>query len=1020
MNRKELSDQAVDFLDGEQPEAGPLDEFGSFGPTGDRFSRRKREVWRMAGRYSPVVGGWSAILVAALVAAGGLFDLPASGGSVYGDTGVSLPAALLLATLGVSMLLIKGAAPDPGAPAWRGRLWAGLLLAGVTATAALALLAMRVTGPTGDFWQSSDFWRVPSDAILIGTLLIGLGLATIEVDRPRYRLSDWLIALTGIGMLFELHTRGYQLGGLIGASTPFEPGLLAVLAMLALFGGLIFIRPKRDLAAFLVAPGAESDVVRLVAPAALLLATLLGITEFITELAAGGAGNAAGTVAEIGLVAGTVFLFGWLSHLLLHFYRVSVGIAGDDADRAEIFEDLCDGVALVGTADQKIIFSNSRFEEIFGYERSELRGARLQTLIPADEHAGEARLRNESARRLVADGSTLDELRLEGKDGRDVWCRTIARLSSSTRYGPVAIVSMTDVTEEHRIRKANRELDSLFRRIFAESPVGICLVGSDHSFSQVNPAFERLVGYSEGELKDLTYDQLIHPADRDRELNLSDRMFRGDSSGFEVEKRFTRKDGQTVWVDITSTLLAGEDGEPARALKLVEDVTARHELQSRLEYMADHDPLTGLFNRRRFDRELSHAVDRSANERGLAVLLLDLDDFKSVNDRYGHATGDRLIVRTAEVLTERLRGSDALARQGGDEFVIVLREIGREGAVRVARKILEAIERDVRIESDEVSVRVTASIGVAYAEPGAGATEEELTSQADIAMYEAKDDGRNCVRVYDPAAETGTGRGVDWSARIEAALDADDFVVYAQPMVGLGEYDVPLFELLIRMKDDDGELVPPGAFLPVAERHDLIQGIDRWMAVRAIRLIAGQGDPACEAPVSINLSDKSIGDPGLLAVISEEIAETGIDPSRLIFEVAETSAIRNVFEAQSFAADLKRLGCRLALDDFGTSFASFYYLREIDCEYVKIDGEFVRGMVSDPVDRQLVKAMIEIAKGMGKLTIAEQVEDEAALEILADFGVDYVQGRLIEPPAPVEEFDMASHLGALTSSTAGG
>nr|HNH86705.1 EAL domain-containing protein [Solirubrobacterales bacterium] len=434
-----------------------------------------------------------------------------------------------------------------------------------------------------------------------------------------------------------------------------------------------------------------------------------------------------------------------------------------------------------------------------------------------------------------------------------------------------------------------------------------------------------------------------------------------------------------------------------------------------LKYLADHDPLTGLYNRRRFEEELSSAID-SGHGRGIAILVIDLDNFKFVNDSFGHTIGDRLIVRTAELLKSRLRSDDTLARQGGDEYVVVLRDISPEDALTTAEELVRLIARDVRIVGAEHSARVTASIGVAVSSEISPVPEETLMMQADIAMYEAKDAGRNGARVFQPGEDSHVTLGIDWAGKLRSALENEELLVYAQPIHRLNGEGPPHHELFVRMRDRSGSIIMPGAFLPTAERHDLVQELDSWVISKAISTLAELEGDGCPR-LQINLSGRTVGDPKLPEFVQGELSRAGVDPSNLIFEVTETSAIGNMTGAQEFSARMNELGCGFALDDFGTGFASFYYLKHLAFDYVKIDGEFVQNLASDPVNRLLVKALVEISKGMGKRTVAEQVEDARTLEVLREFGVDFVQGHYLGRPRPLDRSELAS-LPALPLDTA--
>jgi len=439
------------------------------------------------------------------------------------------------------------------------------------------------------------------------------------------------------------------------------------------------------------------------------------------------------------------------------------------------------------------------------------------------------------------------------------------------------------------------------------------------------------------------------------------------------------------------------------------DVTEQQRFERELQQLADHDPLTGLFNRRRFEEELARGVAYASRYGGeLAALVLDVDNFKHVNDTLGHKAGDELIQSIAGLLRGRLRETDVLARLGGDEFALLLPQVDADGAGRVADSILEAVRRHAVIVGGQ-RVCMTVSIGVALLGASDDETEaaidgDQLMVDADLAMYEAKKDGRNRVSVFTRAgARDARLRGsYSWVDRIRHALDHDGFVLQAQPILELATGDVSQHELLLRMRGDDGELIAPAAFLPSAERHDLVQAIDCWVACAAIKLIAAHARDGLELRLEVNLSGKSIGDHELTRLIERELSATGIDPASLIFEVTETAAIANIDAASEFALTLAQLGCRFALDDFGTGFGSFFYLKHLPVTYLKIDGEFIKNLASNPTDQLLVQAIVKIARGLGKSTIAEFVGDAATQQLLESYGVDYAQGYHVGHPVDVD------------------
>ena len=434
------------------------------------------------------------------------------------------------------------------------------------------------------------------------------------------------------------------------------------------------------------------------------------------------------------------------------------------------------------------------------------------------------------------------------------------------------------------------------------------------------------------------------------------------------------------------------------------DVSERKRFEDQLVDLANHDPLTGLFNRRRFNEEMERQLSsaRRYNVPG-ALLFLDLDQFKDVNDSRGHRAGDELLIELARLLRERLRDADTVARLGGDEFAILLPHTNALQASLVATSVLEAI-RGHTFQIAGAPVAISASIGVALF-PEQAATAGELLSCADLAMYEAKEQGRNRISVFAQTLDwqAKIESRIGWQQRIREALEQDRFILHAQPILDLATDTVSQYELLIRAAEVDGELVLPGVFLGIAERSGLIQDIDRWVVCRAISMIARERAAGRRLRLEVNLSGKAFADPDLYAVIQREIARTGIDPSCLVLEVTETAAIANLDEAQRFIEALRAAGCSFALDDFGVGFSSFAHLKYLPVDYLKIDGSFIRDLARSTVDQHLVRAIVDVARSLGKKTIAEFVEDEETLALLRQFGVDYAQGFHVGRPAPLPE-----------------
>jgi diguanylate cyclase (GGDEF)-like protein/PAS domain S-box-containing protein len=573
------------------------------------------------------------------------------------------------------------------------------------------------------------------------------------------------------------------------------------------------------------------------------------------------------------------------------------------------------------------------------------------------------------------------------------------------RDGDGAIVGGMVLSQEVTpLRAAEREAahaEERFRTAFEEAPIGMGLVAPDGRYLRVNKALCGITGYTPEELLETTVDAITHPDDVVNGAAGRAELLAGRTQLHRVEKRYRHADGHWVWVSVNGTLVRDADGNPSYILGQIQDITERRLFEDRLQHLVDHDPLTGLFNRRRFEEELDRHVSRSERygEEG-ALLVLDLDDFKLVNDTLGHNAGDELIVAVSRLLKAQLRDTDVIARLGGDEFAVLLPVGGREEAETVAAKLIRAVRDEATVVGLRRTRRVTTSVGVALFE-GSDLSGDEMLVNADLAMYEAKEAGRNRLAVY-ASGRYGQPRvqaRMHWVERIREALEDDRFVLHAQPILDLRTGEVAQHELLVRMRDDHGDLIPPGAFLQVAERFDLIQQIDRWVASQALELLATHAG----LRLTVNLSGRSLTDHQLLADLERELRRTGADPGRLTFEVTETAAVANIQKAREFAERAREIGCRFALDDFGSGFGSFYYLKHLPFDYLKIDGEFVSNCLSNRTDQLVIRAVVDIAQGLGKETVAEFAADAELVDFLRSQGVDYAQGFHIGRPLPVAE-----------------
>ncbi|MGB8651595.1 MAG: EAL domain-containing protein [Mycobacteriales bacterium] len=555
------------------------------------------------------------------------------------------------------------------------------------------------------------------------------------------------------------------------------------------------------------------------------------------------------------------------------------------------------------------------------------------------------------------------------------------------------------IADVEAARRAAHEAGAQFTAAFERAPVGMLLVDAQGSVIEVNQAFRALSGYSGPDLLGSTWELLKDPfEDDDRAVDFG-RLVHGGDAGSGRERRLRLADGSTRWVSVSIAALERADGP--FAVVHVQDVDDRKTYEGRLQVLADHDPLTGVFNRRRFHEELEHQLALDARSGGSsAVVLLDLDNFKYINDTLGHQVGDHLIQTVAHALRSRLRETDVLGRLGGDEFCALLPGVD-EAAAQVATAALISAVGGAEIQHDEQRVRSTGSAGI-YVSRGDLADAHTVLASADMAMYAAKDAGRDTFVVYDPSAgyvERARARFL-WIDQIRHALDHDEFTLHAQPILDLATDTVTGYELLLRMRVD-GRLVHPDSFLPVAERHGLANAIDRKVVAQGIRLAAGHPDAAA-LRWEINLSADSLSDPRIPELIELALGSTGLPPASLVFEITESAAITNLEEVQQFATRLTDLGCRFALDDFGAGYGSFYYLKHLPFEYLKIDGEFVRHLTTSETDRVIVEAIVGTAQRLGKQTIAEYVTDQATLDLVRRLHVDHAQGYFIGEPGALD------------------
>ena len=518
-----------------------------------------------------------------------------------------------------------------------------------------------------------------------------------------------------------------------------------------------------------------------------------------------------------------------------------------------------------------------------------------------------------------------------------------------------------------------------------------------NKFTYVSEGSYELLGYQVEEwLQPDFWIQHIHPDDHSWVIKtiMQHNQQPGD---YNIDYRMLNIHDEYIWVRSIHTIEFNKNGEK-QSHGLMLDITEQKKAEDRIVYLAERDALTGLFNRRRFLEELESSIAyvKRFNQQA-ALLFIDLDEFKYINDTLGHQSGDDCLLSVSRCLSNAIREIDVLARLGGDEFAIILPSTTGEDAKQVAENLIATLGKEMLLPV-ELSMRMSGSIGITLF-PEHGTTPSELLAKADAAMYAAKRNGRNQVHVYqiEDTEILNMQNKIHWEDLIRRALDENHFILHYQPVIHLASGQIAHYEALLRMQDND-ELIFPGAFLNTAERFNLIQEIDKWVLRKGIEAQANSIKNGAPVSIAMNLSGRHFGHQDVMHLVKDAVKEYGADPSSLIFEVTETAAVENLNQARSFIESLRSLGCRFALDDFGMGYSSFHYLKNLPVDIVKIDGSFVRSLHLNEFDRIIVKAMSDLATGMNISTVAEFVENEEICVLLEKLGVDYGQGYHLGMP----------------------
>ena len=531
--------------------------------------------------------------------------------------------------------------------------------------------------------------------------------------------------------------------------------------------------------------------------------------------------------------------------------------------------------------------------------------------------------------------------------------------------------------------------------LLAAMRLGLVFVAGDGRISYLNPAFLKLWGITPAhQLIDQPVSLLRQELLRQMPLAGARQCFDGDGS----LREYSLPDGRTITEH--SVAVSSPAGVEGGRLWIFEDITSQRQIAERLVFMAERDSLTALANRARFDAELERLLNQAGRDPGLygALIYFDIDEFKTINDTFGHRAGDNVLIRTADTVSKLVRTNETFARLGGDEFAIIAPYADLTGAQSLAERLLSAVAA-MQFEFENRRLSLTISVGIALFPEHAGSA-EELVSRADAAMYQAKRGGKNGWRLYRPDLDHSEAMlaHLGWNEKIQVALKTGLFLLHFQGIHSTSSRAISHYEALVRMRDPENpeELLLPGRFIPAAERTGRIVDIDRWVMRAAISKLAET--PTLQA-LAINISARSFDDPTLARGISSLLSEFHVEPRRLIVELTETSALANMQDSEQFIRDIRALGCTVCLDDFGVGFSSFAYLKHLSADVLKIDGMFINNLASSREDQVFVRAIVDVARGLGKKTVAEFVGDAQTLELLAEIGVDYVQGFYLSRPS---------------------
>ena len=674
-----------------------------------------------------------------------------------------------------------------------------------------------------------------------------------------------------------------------------------------------------------------------------------------------------------------------------------------------LFENVVDGV-YIASRDGELVAANPALVEMLGYDSTEdlksIGNTAMLYVNPID--------RERVFARLEAQGIVKNfEYRLRRKDGREI----VVLENTRAVYDDNGVIvahegTITDITDrkvaETRVFEEKERAQVTLQSIGD----GVITTDAEGCVDYINPVAQDLTGYDMRGVRGQPITEIMTIINEHTRASIENPVMRclkdGRVISLEDNSVLINKAGDEVPIQDSAAPIRDRIGNVVGAVMVFHDVSKETRLFRQLSYQASHDSLTDLINRREFENRLVDGLDklRGDTEQTHALLYLDLDQFKVVNDTFGHTAGDSLLKLIAEIVHGQIRKTDVLARLGGDEFAILLERCSEARAVKVAEAIRVAVE-GYRFEWKDAFLTVRCSIGVVMVS-NENNDVAELMSSADVACYSAKDMGRNQVHLYQDSDASLRHEEMKWVSRISSAIEDDRLELFFQPIIGIGKDNGNSrghYELLLRMRDERGELVNPDQFIPAAERYNLMSTLDRWVVREALtKLVDKSTDGEARYTIAINLSGTSLSEDRFLDDVIKQLKKQKPPKGAVCFEITETAAISNLSRVVHFMNALKELGCKFSLDDFGSGLSSFTYLKNLPVDYLKIDGQFIRNVADDNIDESMVVAISQVGHAMGIETIAERVETKKVLDKLGSLGIEYAQGYYIARPTSVRSF----------------